>query len=77
MIKEHLKIATLFGLTLLSACDSSQTWHCVTQGKNMFSMNESGEIASADKGCSCQEIRSFELRTGSVDEAALANDFGC
>tara|TARA_R110000744_G_C19216717_1_gene546644 strand:- start:34 stop:168 length:135 start_codon:yes stop_codon:yes gene_type:complete len=44
----------------------------------MFSMSSSGEIGSAGKGCSCSEIRAFELRTfGEVDEAALKSDFGC
>lgn len=36
------------------------------------------EIGGAGKGCSCSEIRAFELRTfGEVDEAALKSDFGC
>ena len=44
----------------------------------MYSMSASGELGSADKGCSCAEIRAFELRTfGAVDEAALESDFGC
>jgi hypothetical protein len=44
----------------------------------MFSMSSSGEIGGAGKGCSCSEIRAFELRTfGEVDEATLKSDFGC
>ena len=61
---------------LLSSC--GEKWTCVTQAKTMFSMSESGKLGSADKGCSCDEIRSFELRVyGEVDEDALKNDFGC
>jgi len=44
----------------------------------MYSISDSGKLGGAGKGCSCQQIRSFELRAfGSVDEAALRNDFGC
>lgn len=61
----------------LASC-SNEDWSCQVQGKTMFSMSSSGEIGSADKGCSCEEIRSFEMRTfGEVDEAALKSDFGC
>lgn len=61
----------------MTSC-SNEEWFCQTRGKTMYSINSSGEIGSADKGCSCDEIRSFELRTfGEVDEAALKSDFGC
>ena len=61
---------------MLAAC--GEDWTCQTQGKTMFSMSSSGKIGSADKGCTCKEIRSFELREfGRVDEAALKSDFGC
>jgi len=44
----------------------------------MYSVSDSGELGSADKGCSCDEIRAFELREfGEVDEEALKNEFGC
>ncbi|KZN61526.1 hypothetical protein N478_05485 [Pseudoalteromonas luteoviolacea S4060-1] len=44
----------------------------------MFSKSSSGKIGSARKGCSCSEIRKFELREfAEVDEAALKKDFGC
>ena len=44
----------------------------------MFSMSEPGNIGSADKGCSCPEIRNFELsKFGKLDVEALKNDFGC
>lgn len=67
-------IVLAFGL---SSCSDNE-WYCKTQGQTMFSMSSSGEIGSAGKGCSCSEIRAFELRTfGEVDEAALKSDFGC
>lgn len=60
----------------LFAC--SGDWSCVQQGDTLFSMNSSGQLGSADKGCTCDEIRSFERRVfGSVDEDALRTDFGC
>ena len=44
----------------------------------MYSVSSSGALGSADKGCTCEEIREFELRNfGSVDEDALKSDFGC
>jgi hypothetical protein len=62
---------------LLFSC-SDQVWSCVKQGDTVFSMSSSGAIGAADKGCSCDEMRSFERRTfGSVDEDALRADFGC
>jgi hypothetical protein len=61
----------------LSSCSDNE-WYCKTQGQSMFSMSSSGEIGGAGKGCSCSEIRAFELRTfGEVDEDALKSDFGC
>ena len=62
---------------LLSSCSDNE-WYCKTQGQTMFSMSSSGEIGGVGKGCSCSEIRAFELRTfGEVDEDALKRDFGC
>lgn len=67
-------IVIAFGL---SSCSDNE-WYCKTQGQSMFSMSSSGKIGGAGKGCSCSEIRAFELRTfGEVDEAALKSDFGC
>lgn len=44
----------------------------------MYSVNSSGEIGAANKGCSCDEIRQFELREfGEADDEALKSDFGC
>ena len=50
----------------------------VQQGDVLLSMSSSGKLGAANKGCSCDEIRSFERLTfGSVDEEALRADFGC
>jgi hypothetical protein len=63
-------------ITIISGC--GEEWVCQTKGKTMFSMSSSGKIGSADKGCTCNEIRNFELQQfGRVDEEALKNDFGC
>lgn len=44
----------------------------------MFSVSCSGKIGSADKGCSCEEIKAFEIKEfGSVDEDDLKLYFGC
>ena len=63
-------------LSVLFSC--GETWTCHTNGKSMYSMSSSGEIGGAGKGCSCEEIRAFELKEfGRVDEKALEEDFGC
>lgn len=73
-MKIILIVVLVFGLI---SC-SNEEWACQTRGKTMYSISSSGELGSADKGCSCAEIRAFELRTfGEVDEAALKSDFGC
>lgn len=73
-----MKIILIMAVSLGMASCSNEEWTCQTRGKTMYSMNSSGELGSADKGCTCEEIRSFELRTfGEVDEVALKSDFGC
>jgi len=60
------------------ACTEKETWYCKEDGKTLYSVSTSGKIGSADKGCTCDEIRYFEARTfGEVDEDALREDFGC
>ena len=62
---------------VLASC-SGDDWLCAEDGKMLFSISLSGKLGSADKGCSCEEMREFELRNfGSVDEEALKSDFGC
>lgn len=76
-MKSLIKSITIVAsITLVSAC--GETWYCITDGDIMYSRSASGEIGSADKGCSCEEMRNFEYRQfGEVDEQALKNDFGC
>jgi len=75
-MNKYLIIPIITSLLFLSSC--GEKWTCTTKGKSMFSISESGKLGSADKGCSCSEIRAFELRIfGEVDEAALKSDFGC
>ncbi len=76
---KHLKrTLVLLAAASLLACGQDETWLCKVDGKAMYSINTSGHIGSADKGCSCEQIRSFELETfGEIDEQALKNDFGC
>jgi len=79
-MKKNLPLAILITIstTFLSSCFNNEEWTCVTSGKAMYSMSKSGKIGSADKGCSCSEIKSFEHRVfGRVDKQALKSDFGC
>ena len=70
-------LCTALTLFFLMSCAEGD-WTCVEQGKNMYSVNSDGHMGSADKGCSCDEMREFERRHwGSVDEDALKSDFGC
>jgi hypothetical protein len=70
-------ILIVITVLFISSC-FQEDWRCVTRGQAMYSISDSGKLGGAGRGCSCQQIRSFELRTfGSVDEAALRNDFGC
>ena len=62
----------------LVGCSGKDEWTCKIQGDSMFSVSKSGKLGSADKGCSCAQIRSYEKKTfGEVDEDALSSDFGC
>ena len=73
---EMRNVAILFAALLLVAC--GEDWSCKVDGNSMYSISTSGKIGGAGKGCTCEQIRSFELRTfGRVDEDALKNDFGC
>jgi len=66
------------GLLLIVSCAEKKEWSCRIDGDNMYSVTPSGEIGSADRGCTCQQMRDFEFRKfGSVDEDALRRDFGC
>ena len=73
----HMKSLTILTLiAMVTAC--SEEWTCRVDGKTMYSISESGKLGSADNGCSCEQMRAFELRTfGEVDEDALRSDFGC
>ncbi|MGH1543716.1 MAG: hypothetical protein ACRBHB_25175 [Arenicella sp.] len=72
------KIFFLMLIINLASCRNQEEWYCKVDGKTMYSLSESGKLGSADKGCSCDEIRSFELKIyGEVDEQALKDDFGC
>ena len=71
------KTVSILGAVLfLASC--GEDWSCKVDGKSLYSVSTSGKLGSADKGCSCQEIRAFEQRTfGEVDESALKSNFGC
>ena len=71
------RLSVLLVAVLAVAC-AGEDWSCVEQGQTLYSVSSSGNIGSADKGCSCAQIRDFEYHNfGSVDEDALAADFGC
>lgn len=70
-------MAVFLTASILTSC-GGENWSCIEDGKTLYSVSSSGNLGSADKGCSCDEIREFELRNfGSVDEDALKSDFGC
>ncbi len=71
-------IAAAFALVLTACVADTEKWLCQTRGKTMYSMSLSGKLGSADKGCTCSEMRAFEISVfGEVDDAAFKNDFGC
>lgn len=72
------RVISSCAILIVVACGENEEWYCRTEGESMYSVSASGELGSAKNGCSCEQIRSFELRTfGEVDEEALKNDFGC
>jgi hypothetical protein len=83
LIKKGIKMKNFMQIIFVTAITITligcgETWSCESNGKTMYSMSASGKIGSADKGCSCQEIRNFELQNfGKVDEQAMESDFGC
>ena len=69
--------AVVLTVLVLAGCSGSD-WYCVEDGEILYSRSNKGEWGDAGKGCSCNEMRSFEKKVfGSVDEAALKKDFGC
>ena len=69
---------TVMVMLVLFGCVDNEDWFCREDGDLMYSISSSGAMGSADKGCSCGEIREFERRKfGEVDEQALRNDFDC
>jgi len=74
-----LRIACgIFVALVLGSCGESG-WTCRIDGEAMYSVNtKTGDLGAANRGCSCDEIRSFERRVfGEVDEDALRRDHGC
>ena len=71
---KYLVIVLLFFLT---SC-SKENWHCYIDGKDMWSISDSGNIGPANYGCSCKQIRDHAyLNWGYVDEDVMKSDFGC
>ncbi len=69
-----MKIIPLLIISLFLISCSKEEWRCVADSNldAMYSMSSSGEMGSADKGCTCDEIRAFEYKTfREVDEEAL------
>ena len=65
-------------LTFITVAGCGETWTCESNGSSMYSVSSSGEIGSASKGCSCSQIRVFELKKfGQVDNEAMDREFGC
>ena len=71
-------VVAITGIFLLGACGGGE-WTCRIDGEAMYSVNlETGDLGGAQRGCSCEQIRSFEQQVfGEVDEEALRRDFGC
>ena len=74
-----IAVACLIGYKLIAnSKESSEKWMCKIDGNVMYSISSSGKLGGAQKGCSCSQIRNFELKQfGKVDEQALKSDFGC
>lgn len=71
-------LITALVTALVAGCVERETWSCVIDGDVMYSMSSKGQLGGAQKGCTCDEIRQFELKVfGEVDEEALKRDFGC
>jgi outer membrane lipoprotein SlyB len=76
-MKKLVLVVSVF-IAALTLYGCGETWSCETNGKSMYSKSSSGQIGGASKGCSCEKIRSFELKqSGELDEQALKKDFGC
>lgn len=75
-------IIWLIIIALLNSCWNSsknqEEWSCIEDWTVMYSKNKSWTLGWAQKWCSCEEIRNFEIKTfWEVDEDALKNDFWC
>ena len=70
MKKILIGVAVTLGL---SGCEN-ENWVCVEESKTLFSMN-GGVMASADKGCSCEQIVEFNIRN--FGTRGDSSDFGC
>lgn len=74
-------IIWIITIILLSSCGSSnnqEQWSCVEDWTVMYSKNKSWDLWWAQKWCSCEEIRNFEMKLfWEVDEDALKTDFWC
>ena len=75
------KITILLILSIiLSSCwwGNWEKWFCVEDWDLMYAKSTKWNIWWAQKGCSCSEIRTFELKIfWEVDEEALKKDFWC
>lgn len=54
------------------------SWQCIEDWTVMYSKNLYWNIWSADKWCTCTQIREYEMKLfWEVDEESMKNDFGC
>lgn len=72
-------IIYLLIVTFLSSCWSNKViWTCTEDWTVMYSKDQNWNLWSADKWCSCEQIKDFEMRTfWEVDYDALKSDFWC
>ena len=67
-----------FIVVILTLSGCGEEWTCKVNNQVMYSISDSGELGGADKGCSCSEIRNFNLKVfGTVNDEKLKSDFGC
>ena len=77
-MKFFSRTASLSIFAIIVGCGGDEDWKCMTENREIFSINSIGEISNASESCTCMQIRMFETAThGLVDEKKLEEEYGC